>query len=94
MPLKAGTLSKGSQASDYTLGMAKAMEDAFRKEWAYAMKGSELPPTSDEMRLMFVAIAQGVVSHLKANAGAFKVAVTVSGVHTGTHSASAKTTIE
>jgi hypothetical protein len=91
MALTAGTLSKGAQAESYTKSMAKAMEKAFRKEWSYAMSGSELPPTSDDMRLLFVAIAQGVVEHLKERASSFEVTVaSASGTGAHTHSTTVK----
>jgi hypothetical protein len=68
-------LKAGSKA-DYVASMASAMEDAFVKEWSSFMEGADAPKMSDQMRLMFVAIAKGVVNHLQANPGAFKVAAT------------------
>jgi hypothetical protein len=68
-------LKAGSKA-DYNSSMASAMEKAFVDEWSSFMEGADAPKMSDQMRLMFVAIAQGVVNHLQANPGAFKVTAT------------------
>jgi hypothetical protein len=78
--LKAGT------KADYDASMASAMEKAFLDEWDTFMPGADAPAMSDQMRLMFVAIAQGVVNHLKANHDAFKVTArqTSSDIYTGT----------
>ncbi len=69
--LKAGT------SRDFEGSMAQAMEVAFGEEWGRNM-GSVLPPTGQNMlRMVFSAIAQGVVRHLFENPGAFRVAITV-----------------
>jgi hypothetical protein len=61
--IKAGT------TTDFGDSMTAAMEQAFEKEWQ-AVKGSLLPSSNrEDMRLLFVAIAQGIVKHLKDNAG-------------------------
>jgi len=59
--------------------MAQAMETAFINEWPIAMDGQPAPEMNSQMHLMFLAIAQGVVNHLKANPDAFKVTVSSSG---------------
>lgn len=74
MELKPGSIH------DFTNSMAKAMEDALIREWPNAMGGQPAPETNAQMRLMFVAIAQGIVSHLKTNHDAFKVTVKNSGL--------------
>lgn len=72
--LKAGLIS------DLNNSMAKEMEEAFKKYWKSAMgEDSEAPPITNHMRLLFVAIAQGVVQHLTKNAKAFKITVTLTG---------------
>ncbi len=71
MPLKAGSLS----GSDYDNSMAAAMEAAFNTEWPKVM-GSTPPASNDQMKLMFIAIAQGVISHLSNNSEAFVVEIT------------------
>ncbi|MGD8910040.1 MAG: hypothetical protein PVI92_11915 [Chromatiales bacterium] len=73
MALKAGTLS------DFDDSMAEAMENALATLWL-AKTGQPLPDaTQEDRRLMFIAIAQGVVRHLKDNAaGAFDISVNVS----------------
>lgn len=72
MALKAGTLT------DFDNSMAKAMEDALGVLWL-AKTGEPLSSAAQEdRRLMFIAIAQGVVKHLRDNAGpAFDVSVNV-----------------
>lgn len=70
--LRAGTL----QETEFAGSMAEAMEDALGQEW-FNLKSTPLPAQGqDDRRLLFVAIAQGVVSYLTANADAFNVAVT------------------
>ena len=72
MALKAGTLA------DFDNSMAEDMEDALKVLWL-EKTGQALSSTGqDDRRLMFIAIAQGVVKHLKDNAGpAFDVSVNV-----------------
>jgi hypothetical protein len=65
MYLKAGTVS------DQHDSMAKAIEDAFIKTWPTVMEGD--PQTSDQMKLLFVAIAEGVINHLASHSDAFEV---------------------
>ncbi len=58
MAYKAGTVN------DFADSMAKAIEDALKTEWAQ-VKGEALPSTGEEdRRLLFVAIAQGVLRYL------------------------------
>ena len=72
MALKAGT------TGDYSGSMAEAIEHAFRSEWPSVMKSMSLPATtSPDLQLLFVAVAQGVVKHLYANASSFQVQVTI-----------------
>jgi hypothetical protein len=70
MALEAGSITNFTNNS-----MAKAIEDAFLSEWPNAMGGQPVPAINDQMRLMFVAVAQGVINHLNANPDAFKVTV-------------------
>ena len=62
MALKAGTLN------DFDNSMAKAMEDALRALWLEETGQPLSDAAQTDRRLMFVAIAQGVVKHLKDNA--------------------------
>ena len=73
MTLKAG------HVSDFTDSMAKAMEDALKSEWL-AVEGVVMPDVGEKYRrLLFVAIAQGVVKHLREKANeAFQIEVRVS----------------
>lgn len=67
MQIKAGTVS------DFTGSMAQAMEEAMKKEYQ-AIKGEPLPDMGvEDRRMLFAAIAQGVVRHLKDNVDAFDV---------------------
>jgi 2C-methyl-D-erythritol 2,4-cyclodiphosphate synthase len=72
MPLKAGSLS----GTGYADSMASAMETAFNNEWPTLMGDSPLPASNDQMKLMFVAIAQGVINHLQLHCDAFDIKIT------------------
>ena len=63
MALKAGTIANFSDS------MAEAIENAFLEEWPEAMGGADKPETNPQMKLLFVAVAQGVVRYLKDYAG-------------------------
>ena len=67
--LKAGSYKNASLDAD---SMAKAMEQAFIKEWPSVMK-TDSPDVNTHLQLMFVSIAQGVVKHLEENKDAFVV---------------------
>ncbi len=89
MPLKAGT------TSNYDDSMAQAIERAFRREWPSVMKEMDLPATtSPDLKLLFVAIAQGVVAYLKTHQSSFEVGVTVYSSQSHSHSASATVDIK
>lgn len=69
MSMKAGTVA------DFGSSMAAAMEVALEREYQ-ALKGQPLPDTgADDRRMLFAAIAQGVVRHLKDNLDSFNVSV-------------------
>jgi hypothetical protein len=76
MPLKAGTKKIGpiGHENQYAGSMAAAMEHAFMEEWPIIM-GSDAPAPNDHMRLLFIAVAQGVVRHLKSNENSITVNV-------------------
>lgn len=57
--------------------MASAMEQTFKEEWPYVMGDADLPATSEQLNLMFRAVANGVVRHLKQNSESIKVSVTI-----------------
>lgn len=81
MELKAGTTMNDSGSSELDNSMAKAIEDAFLKEWPKIMgDGSSAPESNDQMRLLFIAIAQGVIRHLHDNPDAFQVSFTFAGI--------------
>jgi len=75
MPLDSGTKAPG--AANYSGSMAAAMEQAFREEWPTVMEGADLPASSEQLNLMFRAISQGVIRHLRQNSASMKVTVTV-----------------
>ncbi|MGB5641152.1 MAG: hypothetical protein WBM63_18735, partial [Sedimenticolaceae bacterium] len=68
-PLKAGTVD------DFNSSMAEAMEQALAQEYQ-KLKNEGLPDMGeDDRRMLFAAIAQGVVRHLKDNLTAFAISV-------------------
>ena len=86
MPLNSGT--KEPVINGYNNSMAAAMESAFLEQWPYIMGDADLPATSNQMKLLFIAISQGVINHLKDNSASFEVEVNVTvgtaGTGTGT----------
>jgi hypothetical protein len=57
--LKAGTVA------DFAGSMAEAIETAFNTEWN---NNKETPPaSSDDRKILFAAIAQGILNYLKDN---------------------------
>ena len=63
---------KSGSVADFNNSMAEAIQQAFINEWPTIMKG-DAPPPSDQMKLLFIAVAKGVVQHLTAHAEAFVV---------------------
>jgi hypothetical protein len=63
--LKAGTVAN---PNDFAASMAAYMEAAMQKEWQ-AVKGYELPAGVgvDDRRILFAAVAQGVLRYLEDN---------------------------
>jgi hypothetical protein len=58
---------KGGHVSDFDGSLAAAIERALADEWQ-TVKGQALPSDGrDDRRLLFVAIAQGVLRYLKAH---------------------------
>lgn len=89
MPLNAGTNYNPSDFSNSTASMAAAIEDAFKTEWPKIMGDAPAPSTPEDlnqMRLLFAAIAQGVVKYLQLHHDDFKVTVNAGGLgdYTGT----------
>ncbi|NEU10442.1 hypothetical protein GZH53_19105 [Flavihumibacter sp. R14] len=70
MALKSGT------SSDFESSMAKAMEDAFTEEWPNLMDGDP-PPANSQTKLLYLAIAKGVVRHLLEHPEAFEIRTTI-----------------
>ena len=61
MALKAGTVA------NFGGSMAEAMEQAFESEW-FDLKQEALPGAGEqERKILFAAVAQGVVNYLQAN---------------------------
>ena len=75
MALKAGSLyneaGQRATATEWEDSMAAAMVQAFKNTWPLIMEGQEVPEITDQMRLMFIAVAQGVVRHLVDHPEAF-----------------------
>ncbi|MGB3344295.1 MAG: hypothetical protein WBA61_10300 [Aequorivita sp.] len=85
MPLDSGTKATG--APIYNGSMAAAMEQAFKEEWPTVMGKADIPASSEQMNLIFRAVAQGVIRHLKQNSSSMKITVTInvgSTTYTGT----------
>ncbi len=56
---------KSGSVNDFGSSMAEAMEQAFQTQWNQA-KGKALPEAgADDRRILFSAIAQGVLGHLQ-----------------------------
>lgn len=91
MALKAGSL-KEPRKTEYEDSLAEAIEYAFKQEWSNAMGDMELPETSPQMQLLFVAVAQGIVGYLKKNAGSFEITFDTADLHTHTVKCQVKTT--
>ena len=71
MNLKAGTVA------DFANSMAQAIENAMKQEYK-AVKNEDLPTMGQEdRRLLFAAIAQGVVRYLNDNPDALRVHVSL-----------------
>lgn len=67
MALKAGRNS-------YSGSMAELMESVFEEQMAQGQ-----PKPSDQMKVLFIAVAEGVVRHLVAHPEAFQITVTQDG---------------
>jgi hypothetical protein len=58
---------KGGTTTDFSGSMAEAIEKAMAKEWQ-AVKGTALPSAGgDDRKLLWAAIATGILNYLKAN---------------------------
>ena len=87
MALKAGTIQ------DYVNSMAQAMENAFLEEWPRIMSDDQPKPKSnDQMKLLFIAIAQGVVRHLADHPESFDVSISTNASHSHSASVTVQTT--
>jgi hypothetical protein len=91
---------KAGNKNDYDKSMAQAIENAFKEEWRMVMQNGDInsepkpPAFNDQMRIMFVAVAQGVIQHLKENPDAFKITVNTSSGGGGNHTHTASLKIE
>ena len=63
----------GGSLDDFEGSMAAEIEDALRD--VRAEEGLDPPPDDDARRMMFVAIARGVIAHLQKNEAAFRIHV-------------------
>jgi hypothetical protein len=70
-------MKPGASGSENTFSgsLAESIENAFKVEWLMA-KGEPLPDDGrDDRRLLFAALAQGILNYLKDNDGDFKLLV-------------------
>jgi hypothetical protein len=87
MALKAGTIQ------DYGNSMAEAMEEAFLEEWPRIMSDNQpKPKPNDQMKLLFIAMAQGVVRHLADHPESFGVSISSNAGHSHSASVTVQTT--
>jgi hypothetical protein len=83
MALKSGSIAQSkNDVATWNTSMAKAIEQAFLDEWSAALPDQDPPVMNDTARLMFVAIAKGVIKHLGENGSAFNVATQTANSHT------------
>lgn len=77
MALKAGTLA------DFSGSMAEAIENALEREWPNVMGAGSSFATNPQLKLLCIAVAQGVVRYLADHDDdAFSVGVDIAGVGT------------
>ena len=78
MPLKPGSAysSTGNEDAAFRDSMAEAIEDAFQSEWLGAKEEVFGDPGLEDRKILFSAIAQGLVNHLRDNLDAFIIDVT------------------
>ncbi len=69
MTLKAGT------TNDFSDSMAAAIEAALKTEWPNVMGAGSTVDSNPQLRLLCIAVAQGVLRHLKDNPADIKVLV-------------------
>ncbi len=62
MSLKAGT------NADFSASMAEAIENALQQEWPHVMGAGQSVESNPQLRLLCIAVAQGVVRYLKDHA--------------------------
>ncbi len=68
---------KGGTSSDFTDSMAEAIEQAMDKEYR-AVKGTALPAEgSEDRKLLWAAIANGILNYLKKNQNDILASITL-----------------
>lgn len=72
MPLKPGT------HTDLSGSMAEAIQSAFNANYKEII-GKDPPASNKQFELLCIAVAQGVIEHLKAHSADFKVKTTLEG---------------
>lgn len=65
-------MALNSGFTTFTASMAEAMQNAFIQAWPDYMDDTPVPDPNPQMKLMFVAIARGVVQHLHEHPEAFE----------------------
>jgi len=78
-PLNAGTIKELNpsmlQELEKSESLAQAIEIAFEQQWPAVMGDLNFPEDRRQLRLLFVAVAQGIIIHLRNNPTAFAVRV-------------------
>ncbi|MDB5121296.1 MAG: hypothetical protein JWN56_2514 [Sphingobacteriales bacterium] len=72
MPLKPGT------HTDIAGSMAEAIQTAFNSHYKEII-GKDPPPSNKQFELLCIAVAEGVIKHLKEHSTDFKVKTTFEG---------------
>lgn len=72
MPLKPGT------HTDLGGSMAEAIQSAFNEHYKEII-GKDPPESNKQFELLCIAVAQGVIQHLKAHSSDFKVKTSIDG---------------
>ena len=88
MALKAGNIVENTITGEITENlagsMALAIETAFKTEWKKINKKDPPPGFNEQTRLLFFAVAQGVVNHIKNNPLSITINLNSGTTQTGT----------
>jgi len=68
---------KPGRVSSFSNSMAEAIDEAFKEEWQIEIGTPLLEAGTRERKVLFAAIARGVVKHFEQHPGAFEIDVSV-----------------